>query len=73
MAGVRSLLARVARLEQVKAPAMSPFERDYGSVEAFAAFAQGQMDAGTLDRRDGPHILAAVRRWHDDRVWDLWQ
>lgn len=73
MTRVRSLLARVGKLEQAKAPALSPFERDYGSVDAFAAAARADMDTGTLDPRDGPAVIAAVRRWHNDRVWDVWQ
>ena len=70
MPAVRSLLARVARLEQAPAPA-SPFVLWYGSLEAFAASAQTEMDAGTLDQRDGPDLLAAVQRWHQDAVWEV--
>jgi hypothetical protein len=43
------------------------------SVEAFAATAQAEIDAGAVDRRDGTIILSAVRRWHSDQVWDLWR
>ena len=63
----------MSRLEQAKAPALSLFETSYGSVEAFAAAVQAEIDGGTVDRRDGALILWAVRRWHCDRVWDLWQ
>lgn len=73
MAEVRSLLARAARLEQARAPAASPFVSIFGSVNGFTAMAQVAMDAGTLDRRDGPHIIAGVARWHRDGVWELWQ
>lgn len=73
MPAVRPLLARVARLEQTKAPAVTPFQRTYGSLEAFAASAQASMDAGTLDPRDGRDIVQAVRGWHADRVWEVWQ
>jgi hypothetical protein len=72
MATVRALLARVTRLERVKAPPVSAFELDYGSLEAFEAAAQAMIDAGTLDRRDGPVVLASIRRWHTDEVWALW-
>lgn len=71
MAAVRSLLARVARLEQAGKPVASPFERGYGSLDAFEATAQGSMDAGALDRRDGCVLLRAIRQWHADRVWDV--
>lgn len=70
---VRALLGRVAKLEQAKAPPISPFEADYGSLEAFEAMAQAQIDAGDFDPRDGPVVLAAIRRWHTDEVWGLWQ
>jgi hypothetical protein len=73
MPAVRALLTRVAKLEQAKAPALSPFEAAYGSLDAFVAMAQAQIDAGELDPRDGPPILAAIRRWHTDEVWGLWQ
>ena len=69
MAAVRALLARVTRLEQSEAPAASPF----GSFEAWAASAQADIDAGLLDPRDGPVLIAAVERWHTDEVWGLWQ
>ncbi len=72
MAGVRSMLARVSRLEVADSPVQSPFERTYGSVETFFNTAKAAMDANTLDRRDGEVLLAVIRRWHADRVWDLW-
>lgn len=71
MVGVRSMLARVGRLERADAPAMSPFERDYGSLENLAHSWRRMMDMGTLDRRDGEDIIKIVFRWHRDQVWDL--
>lgn len=65
------MLARVQRLEQAKTPAPSPFERAYGSVEAFEAEVRAAMDAGALDCRDGCTVLQAVRTWHDHRFWDV--
>lgn len=73
MPAVRSLLARVARLEHAKEPAVSPFERTYGSLEGFAASAEAGVDAGALDRRDGACMVGAVRRWHADRAWGVLQ
>lgn len=73
------MLARVGRLEVADAPALSPFERDYGSLEAFAASVRAEVAAGRLDRLDllgvnsGGGVLAAIVRWHTDRVWDLWR
>lgn len=73
MAGVRSMLSRVSRLERTDAPTVSPFERQYGSLDDMAEAWRAMMDAGTLDRRDGEALIAIIRRWHSDRVWDLWQ
>ncbi len=72
MARVRSLLARVSRLEVAVGPIQSPFERTYGSVEGFCNMATAAMDAGKLDRTDGEVLLVVIRRWHSDCVWDLW-
>jgi hypothetical protein len=71
MAGVRALLTRLARLEHAKTLALSPYERDYGSLDGFAAFVHAEIGAGTLDPLDGPLILDAVRRWHADALWGL--
>jgi hypothetical protein len=70
---VRSLLARVAQLEKAEVPAVSPFERAYGSVEAFVAAALAGIDTGTLDPRDGSYLCDAVVRWHVGRLWDASQ
>ena len=69
MAALRTMRARLARLEEALAPALSPFERTYGSVDGFAAFVRAEIGAGTLDARDGPLILNVVRRWHAEGVW----
>lgn len=73
MARVRFMLARVGRLERTEAPALSPFERDYGSLENLARAWRAMMDAGTLDRLDGEALITIVFRWHRDRVWDPWR
>jgi hypothetical protein len=73
MPRVRSMLARVTRLEGTDAPAQSPFERVYGSLAGFTQIARAAIDAGTLDRRDGEVLLRIIGRWHADRVWDVWQ
>ena len=73
MARVRNMLERVGRLERIDAPTVSPFEREYGSLDKLAEAWRAMMDVGTLDRRDGEALIAIIRRWHSDRVWDLWQ
>jgi hypothetical protein len=73
VSGVRSLLNRVARLEQARVPPKSPLERWYGSLEAWEAEVQAGIDAGTLDPIDMPIVLRCVRRWADEKVWSLWQ
>jgi len=64
---VRSLLGRVARLEQSRAP-RSPFALAYGSLGAWEDEVQFGIDAGQLDSRDMPAVIATVRRWHAE-VW----
>jgi len=66
---VRAMLARVQRLEQVRAPS-SPFELAYGSLGAWEAECLANIDAGLLDPIDMPTVLMAVRRWHSDGVWE---
>lgn len=65
---VRGLLARVARLEQARIPT-SPFERWYGSLEAFTDGARAGIAAGIYDPRDMPVVIASVERWHRDGAW----
>lgn len=72
MAGARSLLARVQRLEHAKT-VRSPISRDYGSFDAFAAECEVMMDAGKLDRADFPVVLYCLRKWETDGTWGSWQ
>jgi hypothetical protein len=67
------MLVRVGRLERTDTPVLSPFEREYGSVENLALAWRAMMDAGTLDRRDGEVLITIAVRWHTDRVWELWR
>jgi hypothetical protein len=71
MAHVRRLLARVQRLEQA-ATRPSPFQLAYGSLEAFEAAVQKEMDAGKLCRLDMPLVAAAIRSWHGNNVYAMW-
>lgn len=73
MSGVRSMLARVVKLEQARAAPRSPFEAAWGSLDAFADEVQAGIDAGTYDRIDMPIIVNCIRRWHSDEVFGAWQ
>jgi len=64
MQSTRALLRRVQRLESARTAPPSPIVQLYGSVEGFAEGAEG------LDRTDFPLVVAALRRWERDRVWD---
>lgn len=59
MAGVRSMLSRVARLEAK----VSPWTRLIGPIEEFEAEVQAGIAEGRYDLRDMPLILACVKRW----------
>lgn len=73
MTAVRSLLARVQRLEQARTAPRSPFEAAYGSFDGFAGEVQAGIASGTYDERDMPLVLNCLRRWHSDGVWGLWR
>ena len=62
------MIARVRRLEASRAPA-SPFVREYGSFEAFAAWAEGMVVAAEF----GPEVHFVIQcfgRWEQDGVWE---
>jgi len=69
MSSVRSMLARVARLEQARAAPRSPFEEAFGSVDAWAAEIEAGIAAGTYDAIDMPVVITCVRRWHAEGLW----
>jgi hypothetical protein len=59
MAGVRSMLARVARLEAK----VSPWTRLIGPIEEFEEEIRVGIAEGRYDPRDMPIVLASVKRW----------
>ena len=69
MAAVRSMLARVRRIEAVRAPALSPIALAFGSFDMFAAWADDEMATGTLDSRDFPIVVLCLKRWDADGTW----
>jgi hypothetical protein len=72
---VRSLLTRVQRLEQARAPVRSPIERWYGSLEAFEDETRAAVDAHALDRTDmygadgNGGVMGAIRGWHEQGLY----
>ncbi len=73
MSGVRSMLARVAKLEAARIAPRSPFEVAFGSMDAFDDKVQADVAAGKLDGTDIAGVLAALHRWHRDQVWSGWR
>lgn len=63
MAAIRSMLARVAKLEVEQVP---PLLAKFGGEEGWAAFqaeAEAGVAEGRYDRRDMPVILRSIQRW----------
>jgi hypothetical protein len=63
MSAVRSMLKRVAQLEQARAPRPFPFPMDDPD------FIEGK----GLDETEWPLIIKALRRWEADGVYAGWQ
>ena len=63
------MLTRVRRLEQVRAPVLSPIIQAFGSFEAFTAWTEEQVEAGALDSRDMPVVVRCLARWERDGTW----
>lgn len=63
------MLARVRRVEAMRAPVLSPFELEFGSLDAWEAECRVGIDAGYLDGPDFTVVMLAVRRWHRERAW----
>lgn len=63
MAAIRSMLARVAKLEVEQVP---PLLAKFGGEEGWAAFqaeAEAGVAEGRYDRRDMPIVVRCLRRW----------
>jgi len=71
MSRIRSLLARVQRLEQLKNP-RSPIELMFSSLEVFEAHVQQGVNARRLCHMDAPVLIHIIRRWHRDDAWSMW-
>lgn len=79
MSAIRSMLTRVQRLEQARRAPRSLIEASYGSLEAWEDQVRAEVEAGKLDRIDmlgadgNGGVLAAVARWHRERMFGMWQ
>lgn len=63
MAAIRSMLARVAKLEVEQVP---PLLAKFGGEEGWAAFeaeTEAGIAEGRYDRRDTPVVIASLKRW----------
>jgi hypothetical protein len=67
MVGVRSMLARVQRLEHAK---VSPLLRLIGTPEEFAAKVQAGVDAGIYDPRDMVQVVPGVLSRSRNGYWE---
>ena len=73
MSSARAMLARVQKLETAGTAPQTPFQLAYGSLEAWEAEVQADIDAGKADPVDMPLVLQCVRRWHQEGLWGAWQ
>ena len=70
MRAVRALQKRVARIERAAMPRPSPFELVYGSFDQFVEHeVLPGIEAGALDHDDMVDLIAALRAWESDGVW----
>lgn len=63
------MLARVRRIEEARAPALSPIVAAFGSFAALTAWADEQVAAGALDPNDFPGVVHCLARWERDGTW----
>ncbi len=75
MAGVRGMLARVQRLERSRElPQLAYLGSPEFEAEIRAEVADKKLDRVDWIGEDGNGgVLAALKRWSQDRVWTLWQ
>lgn len=73
----RSLLARVRKLEEARAPVQTPIEQWYGSFASFEDEVRAQVEAGVLNRTnmlgktgDGG-VIRALRAWHEQGLFSM--
>lgn len=70
MTSIRSMLARVQRLESKgTTDRPSSIEAGFGSLAAFEEHVNAKIAEGRLDQIEMPLVIVAIRRWHADGVW----
>ncbi len=71
MAGIRALQKRLAKLEDAEKPRPSPFTALFGSFDAWVEReVLPGIESGALDERDMIGVIAALRAWETDGVWN---
>jgi hypothetical protein len=51
---------------------LDPFEKAFGSLDAFEAVVQAEIAAGKLDS-EAAFLVTCARRWKKEAVWSLWK
>ena len=69
MPALRTMFARVQRLEKARCAPRSPFEVAYGSLEAWEADARAGIVDGRSDPVDMAVVITSIRRWHAEGLW----
>jgi len=71
MAGIRALQRRIKRIEEAEKPRPSPFTLLFGSFDAWVERdVLPGIESGTLDRADMIAVVAALRAWETEGVWN---
>ena len=71
MAGIRALQKRTAKLEKADMPTPSPFVQWFGSFDAWVEQdVLPGVESGALAADDMVEVVAALRAWETEGVWN---
>ena len=71
MVGIRALQRRIKRVEEAEKPRPSPFTVLFGSFDAWVEReVLPGIQSGALDQRDMIAVVAALRAWETEGVWN---
>jgi len=74
MVAFRALHRRVLKLEKATTPRASPLTIWFGSIDAFVDLhVIPEIEAGKLDSNDMVDVIAAIRRWEAEGIYDSWK